>query len=86
MTDTRMVRLDQIAAGKLDRCSEGLIATSVKMLTESGRQIDRIYVRQIGDATGGDVFEPVTIIESALAEAYRRAKWPHPVQVEVING
>lgn len=86
MTDTRMVRLEQIAAGPV--VDSGLLVT--KTLE---RRIDRshdgtvtIKARQIADAAGGDVFEPINGLEAGLAEALRRAKWPHLVQVEVVNG
>lgn len=84
MTDTRLVSIDQIAAGpEIAKriASYRSFAPSLKLLGLT----PRIRVRQIGDATGGDVFEPLNSIEAGLAENLRRAKWPHPVQVEVVT-
>lgn len=86
MTDTRMVRLEQIAAGKFEP-SEMYVDHIEWLLKEGFVPYGALVIcKQIGDATGGDVFEPISGLEAGLAEALRRAKWPHLVQVEVVNG
>lgn len=84
MTDTRMVRLEQIAAGKWPIEEAWLsIATEKRALLGV---VPRFHVRQIGNATGGDVFEPLSELDEAILDGVIRARWPHLVQVEVVNG
>ncbi len=86
--DMRTVRLEQIAIGRIAGFHKfaGSAVPVLKRLP-NGELGHSIYIkcRQIGDATGGDVFEPINGLEAGLAEDLRRAKWPHPVQVEVVT-
>mgnify|MGYP001329958785 CR=1 FL=1 len=84
MTDTRMVRLDQIAVGKHGIQEAWLSMASERRALQG--EAPTVFVRQIGDATGGDVFEPLTDWDEAILDGIIRAKWPHLVQVEVVNG
>lgn len=84
MTDTRMVRLEQIAAGEI----VNTLAIASMFAFEAMGGVPKAFilkVRQIADAAGGDVFEPINAIEAGLAEALRRGEWKHPVQVKIIN-
>lgn len=44
----------------------------------------RLKVCAVPDAAGGDVFCPATPCEAFIAEALRRAGWPHPIWAEVV--
>lgn len=85
MTDTRMVRLEQIAAGKFNEPPIWVSHVMERLARERGK-MPAICVRQIGDATGGDVFEPSTATDQAMVSGLVSANWPHLVQVEVVNG
>lgn len=90
MTDTRMVRLEQIAAGPFNYDAQRLASlenlTRISMKLGLGEPM--IKVKQVGDVTGGDVFEPSNCLEATLLEALRRCVTSvrHLVQVEVVNG
>lgn len=43
----------------------------------------RLRVRQVGDAAGGDVYEPLNDGEAIVASAARQAQWPHKISAEV---
>ena len=88
MTDTRMVRLEQIAINPIaiDDWKVGRLYGPVIAAIKSGyKQTINLRCKQIADAAGGDVFQPIGFADSSMAEALRRAKWPHLVQVEIIN-
>lgn len=85
MTDTRMVRLEQIAAFP----APAAYIVNQKDFTVRFIALGKtptIRVKQVADPTGGDVFQPVNGVEAGFTEYLRRAKWPHLVQVEVVNG
>lgn len=68
----RRVSMDQVTAGPLSANREGMTALAARMLASMGRDI-RIIAKPVGDATGGDVYEPVNSLEAALASAARAA-------------
>lgn len=68
----RRVAMDQVTAGPVAQNRAGMTALAARMLKTMGRDI-RIRARPVGDATGGDVYEPLNSLEAALAAAARAA-------------
>lgn len=89
MTDTRMVRLEQIAAFFDEREQKNVMDSTERAIKFNARHGETptfcIQCKQVGDATGGDVYQAIGP-DAAMVYVLRRAKWPHLVQVEVVNG
>lgn len=67
----RTVSIEQVARGIEPNCSVLDVAyIAISIMPEKSVQIS---ARQIADATGGDVFEPINALEAGLAEGARRA-------------
>lgn len=91
MTDTRMVRLEQIWPGKFRPNAKsvlhGAAYVSCAMATGEADHVtpSPIKVHQKADAAGGDTYEAATRRCAWVVEVMRRAKWPHLVKVEVVT-
>lgn len=81
MLQVRRVSMAQVTTGPLDQASPALVAFGQRLLK---KRAAFIHVRQIGDATGGDVFEPASSVEAALADAMRKAGH-RDIHVEVMT-
>ena len=77
----RRVSMDQVTTGPLAQASPALVAFGERLLKTRAAFI---HVRQIGDPTGGDFFEPANSVEAALADAMRKAGHTE-IHVEVMT-
>ena len=87
MSSTRLVSIAQITEGPLAETPAAFLRQAklaVAFAIRDGKALTYcIRARAVGDAAGGDVFEPVNSLEAGLAIALRDESWPHPVQVEM---
>lgn len=81
---TRLVSIHQITAGPIELATASMLGLAKRVCKSRGTTA-LIYARQIADAAGGDVYEPINGLEAGLAEALRRSGWAGKIQVEVVT-
>ncbi|MBK8773178.1 MAG: hypothetical protein IPM06_22485 [Rhizobiales bacterium] len=85
----RLIAIDQVVVAPLEERHEMLLPLIARPLghwaAHAPTRAMRLKVCAVPDAAGGDVFCPATPCEAFIAEALRRAGWPHPIWAEVVT-